>query len=43
MTFESPVLHEMDPSERATVIAQLSILLLQAAGIQTAGSDDDEL
>ena len=39
----APVFHNMDPSERATEIAQLAILLLQAAGIQTAGSDDDEL
>ena len=43
MTFESPVLQDMDPSERAAVIAQLTILLLQASGIQAAGSDDDEL
>ena len=43
MTFESPVLQDMDPSERAAVIAQLAILLLQASGVQAAGSDDDEL
>jgi hypothetical protein len=33
----------MDPSERAAVIAQLAILLLQASGVQAAGSNDDEL
>jgi hypothetical protein len=43
MTFEAPVLRDMDPSERANVIAQLAILLLQASGVQTAGSNDDEL
>ncbi|MDO9074165.1 MAG: hypothetical protein Q7U73_12960 [Rubrivivax sp.] len=43
MTFESPVLQDMDPSERANVIAQLAILLLQASGVQAAGSNDDEL
>ena len=43
MAFESPVLQDMDPSERANVIAQLAILLLQAAGVQAAGSSDDEL
>jgi hypothetical protein len=41
MTFESPVLQDMDPSERAAVIAQLATLLLQAAGVQ--GGNDDEL
>ena len=43
MAFESPVLQEMDPSERANVVAQLAILLLQAAGVQAAGSNNDEL
>ncbi len=43
MAFESPVLQDMDPSERANVVAQLAILLLQAAGVQAAGSNDDEL
>jgi len=43
MAFESPVLQDMDPSERAAVIAQLAILLLQASGVQGAGSNDDEL
>ena len=43
MAFESPVLQDMDPSERANVVAQLATLLLQAAGVQVAGSNDDEL
>lgn len=43
MAFESPALLGMDPSERAAVIAQLAILLLQASGVQAAGSNDDEL
>jgi hypothetical protein len=43
MTFESSVLQDMDPSERAAAIAQLAILLLQASGVQAAGSNDDEL
>ena len=43
MTFESPVLQGMAPNERASVIAQLAILLLQAAGVQAAGDDDVEL
>ena len=42
IAFESPVLQDMEPSERADVVAQLAILLLQAAGVQ-AGSNDDEL
>ena len=43
MTFESPVLQDLQPSERANVVVQLAILLLQAAGLQTAESNDDEL
>jgi len=43
MTFEPPILQDMDQSERAAVIAQLAILLLQASGVQAAGSNDDEL
>lgn len=43
MTFESPVLQDMEPSERAAVIAQLAILLLQASGVQSGESHDDEL
>lgn len=43
MTFESPVLQDMDPRERAAVVAQLAMLLLQAAGVQVKGSDDGQL
>ncbi len=43
MTFESSVLQGMDQSERAAVIAKLTILLLQASGSHAAGSNDDEL
>ena len=43
MTFESSVLQDMDPSERAAVVAQLAMLLLQAAGVQAKGSDDVQL
>jgi hypothetical protein len=42
MAFESPVLQGMCPSERANAIAQLAILLLQAAGVQRTGADDGE-
>ncbi len=42
MAFESPVLQGMSPSERANAIAQLAILLLQAAGVQRTGADDGE-
>ena len=43
MAFESPVLQDMEPSERASVVAKLATLLLQASGVQAAGSNDDEL
>jgi hypothetical protein len=43
MAFETQAIHGMSPSERATAIAQLAILLLQASGVQAAGSNDDEL
>lgn len=43
IAFESRVLQDMDLSERSNVVAQLAILLLQAAGVQAAGGDDDEL
>ena len=43
MAFESLAAQGLDPSERAAVIDQLVILLLQASGIQAAGSNDDEL
>ena len=42
MVFESPVLQGMAPSERASAITQLAILLLQAAGVHHAGADDGE-
>ena len=42
MAFESPVLQGMSLSERANAIAQLAILLLQAAGVQRTGADDGE-
>ncbi|WP_382202711.1 MULTISPECIES: hypothetical protein [Hydrogenophaga] len=42
MAFESPVLQGMSPGERATAIAQLAFLLLQAAGVQQTGADDGE-
>lgn len=42
MAFESPVLQGMCPRERANAIAQLAILLLQAAGVQRTGADDGE-
>lgn len=42
MTFESPVLRGISPSQRTSAIAQLAILLLQAAGVQQTGADDVE-
>jgi len=41
MAFESAVLQDLTSSERASLIAQLATLLLQAAG-QAAGGDDGE-
>jgi hypothetical protein len=43
MTFESPVLQGMAPSEQSNVIAQLAIVLLQAAGVQARKVDDEQL
>ncbi len=43
MTFESPVLQDMTPSERSNVVAQLAIVLLQAAGLQAREADDEQL
>ena len=43
MTFESLVLWDMTPSERANVIAQLAIMLLQAVGVQPREADDEQL
>jgi hypothetical protein len=42
IAFESPVLQDLDPSERNRVVTQLAHLLLQAAGVPAAGSDHDE-
>lgn len=42
MSFESAVLQDLSSIERASVVAQLALLLLQAAGLD-AGADDDEL
>jgi hypothetical protein len=42
LTLESPVLRDMDSSERTAVVARLATLLLQAAGLQTERSDHDE-
>lgn len=41
MSFESVVLQELSSIERASVVAQLALLLLQAAGLD-AGGDDGE-
>ena len=43
MTFESPVLQGMSPSERSNVIAQMAVVLLQAAGVQSRVADDEQL
>ncbi len=42
IAFESPVLQDLDPSERNKVVTQLALLLLQAAGVPAAGSEHDE-
>lgn len=42
IVFESPVIQGMGPSERASAIAQLAVLLLQAARVHHAGADDAE-
>ena len=43
LTFEPPVLQDMDSSERAAVVRQLATRLLQAAGLQTERNDHDDL
>ncbi|QFZ81914.1 hypothetical protein GFK26_03615 [Variovorax paradoxus] len=43
LTFESSVLRGMTPNERSNVIAQLAIVLLQAAGVQPREADDEQL
>jgi hypothetical protein len=42
MSFESELLQDLTSTERASVVAQLAVLLLQAAG-QDVGGDDGEL
>jgi hypothetical protein len=42
MTFESPVLQGMTSSEQSNVIAQLAIVLLQAAGVQAREVEDEQ-
>jgi hypothetical protein len=42
MAFDSPLLQGMTAAERANVLTHLTQLLLQAAGIQTEGNDDEE-
>jgi len=41
IVFESPVLQGTSPSQRANAVTQLAILLLQAAGVQTQGANND--
>ncbi len=42
IVFESLELEAMSPSQRANAVTQLAILLLQAAGVQTQGVNNDE-
>jgi hypothetical protein len=42
ISFESPVLQDMTPSERSNVIAQVAIMLLQAAGVQPREANDEQ-
>ena len=42
LAFETPVLQGMSPNERASAVTQLALLLLQAAGVQMPGANDDE-
>ena len=42
IAFESPVLQDLDPSERSKVVMQLALLLLQAAGVAATEGDHDE-
>ena len=41
ISFESAVLQELSSIERASVVAQLAFLLLQAAGLDAGGNDDE--
>lgn len=42
LAFESVLLQDLTSTERAGAVAQLAVLLLQAAGLDL-GADDDEL
>lgn len=42
IVFETRALQGMSPYQRANAVTQLTILLLQAAGIQTQEASDDE-
>ncbi len=42
IAFESMELEGMSPGQRANAVTQLAILLLQAAGVQTQGVNNDE-
>lgn len=42
LAFEPALLQDLTSTERATVVAQLAVLLLQAAGLDV-GADDGEL
>ncbi|MGZ7551338.1 hypothetical protein ACXVSG_14025 [Pseudomonas aeruginosa] len=43
LIFEAPVLQGLTLDERSNVIAQLAIVLLQAAGVQSKEADDEQL
>ena len=42
IAFESPMLRDLDPSERNRVVLKLALLLMEAAGVPAAGSGHDE-
>lgn len=42
MAFDSARLRAISPAERATAVAQLALLLMEAAGAGTGERDDDE-
>lgn len=42
IAFESPMLPDLDPSERNRVVLKLALLLMEAAGVPAAGSGHDE-
>ena len=42
IVFETVELEGMRPNQRANAVTQLAILLLQAAGVQTQGVNNDE-